>query len=240
MVSILLFQDLIAIALLVILNQMRGVADASDLWLAVAALPLLVVGCLLFVRYVLLPLIARFDAFHEYIFLLAIGWCLGIAELARWFGISIEIGAFIAGVSLATSPISQYIAESLKPIRDFFLILFFFSLGARFELALLPEIWLPSLLLITMVVVFKPLIFSSLLRWQGETKQEAWEVGWRLAQTSEFSLLIAYLAVESQLIGATVSHIIQSVAIMSFAVSTYIVVRRYTSPMAAEPSLRRD
>ncbi len=81
------------------------------------------------VRYVLLPLITRFDRFHEYIFLLAIGWCLGLAESARALGLSEEIGAFIAGIAIATSPISQYIAVNLKPLRDFFLILFFFSVG---------------------------------------------------------------------------------------------------------------
>ena len=71
------------------------------------------------------------------IFLLAIGWCLGVAEAASALGLSEEIGAFIAGVTIATSPISLYIADHLKPLRDFFLILFFFSLGAGFHMDLL-------------------------------------------------------------------------------------------------------
>ena len=72
------------------------------------------------VKTVLLALIKRFDRYHEYIFLLSIGWCLGMAELAIWLGLSAEIGAFIAGISIASSPIAQYIAISLKPLRDFF------------------------------------------------------------------------------------------------------------------------
>ena len=87
-------------------------------------------------RYLLLPLIRRFDRIHEYIFLMTIGWCLGIAQFAHWMGLSAEIGAFIAGVVLASSPISMFIAESLKPLRDFFLVLFFFSLGAGFDVIL--------------------------------------------------------------------------------------------------------
>ena len=66
--------------------------------------------------YILLPLITRFDRFHEYIFLLAIGWCLGLAEAASALGLSAEIGAFLAGITIATSPISQYIAVNLKPL----------------------------------------------------------------------------------------------------------------------------
>ena len=240
MVSILLFQDLIAIALLTVLDQIQGVDNAPTVWITLAALPTLVAGCYVFVRYVLLPLFARFDAFHEYMFLLAIGWCLGVAELSGWLGMSSEIGAFIAGIALATSPISQYIAESLKPLRDFFLILFFFALGARFNLSLLPIVWLPSLVLVAIIMLVKPMLFSALLRRAGEQKKDAVEVGWRLAQTSEFSLLIAYLAFDSGLIGAKTSHIIQTVAILSFILSTYIVIGRYASPLAANPALRRD
>ena len=82
-------------------------------------------------RYVLLKLLEKFDAFHEYIFLVAIAWCLGLAEISELLGLSLEIGAFVAGVTIATSPIALYIADHLKPLRDFFLVLFFFSIGGR-------------------------------------------------------------------------------------------------------------
>ncbi|MDH5471008.1 MAG: cation:proton antiporter, partial [Gammaproteobacteria bacterium] len=125
MISILLLQDIIAIAILLFLE---GFSSAGIEWqqagkLAVAV-PLLVVVAFVFERYVLQPLMMRFDTIKEYIFLTAIGWCIGIAQLAVFIGLSYETGAFIAGVSLAASPISLYIAESLKPLRDFFLIMF--------------------------------------------------------------------------------------------------------------------
>ncbi len=82
----------------------------------------------------MLPLIHKFDAFHEFIFLAAIGWCLAVASGAKAIGLSLEIGAFVAGVSMATSPIAQYIAENLRPLRDFFLVMFFFSVGAASSL----------------------------------------------------------------------------------------------------------
>ena len=95
------------------------------------------------VRVILLNLIKRFDRYHEYIFLLSIGWCLGMAELAIWMGLSAEIGAFIGGISIASSPIAQYIAISLKPLRDFFLVVFFFSVGSALDMALLSQVALP-------------------------------------------------------------------------------------------------
>jgi Kef-type K+ transport system membrane component KefB len=118
MIGLLLLQDLLAIIVLMILLSMSGETDTpvgTKLAISLLSLPLLAGGALLLVRYVLLPLITRFDRFHEYIFLLAIGWCLGVAEAASALGLSEEIGAFIAGVTIATSPISQYIAVNLKP-----------------------------------------------------------------------------------------------------------------------------
>ena len=134
MIGLLLLQDLLAIiVLMVLLSANSGDSMGATLTVSLLSLPLLAGAALLIVRFVLLPLITRFDSFHEYIFLLAIGWCLGMAEAASALGLSAEIGAFIAGVTIATSPISQYIAINLKPLRDFFLILFFFSVGAQIQ-----------------------------------------------------------------------------------------------------------
>ncbi|MBA1331771.1 sodium:hydrogen antiporter, partial [Candidatus Endoriftia persephone str. Guaymas] len=82
--------------------------------LLLLALPVLILGSWLVARFLLVPLIRRFSQIKEYVFLLAIGWCLGMAELAGGVGLSREIGAFSAGVALATSPIALYIAESLR------------------------------------------------------------------------------------------------------------------------------
>ena len=241
MIGILLVQDVLAIfVLLLLLSGGDGEFDVIAFVKVIAALPLLVSAAFLMVRYALLPLITRFDRFQEYIFLLAIGWCLGMAELSHWLGLSSEIGAFIAGISIATSPISQYIATSLRPLRDFFLIMFFFSVGASFDLSMLPVIWLPAFILATLVLVGKPVVFRFLLRGLSEKRALAWDVGFRLGQISEFSLLIAYLAVAQGLLGKEASHLIQAAAIMTFLASSYIVVLNYPTPIAIKDKLRRD
>jgi len=240
-VSLLLIQDLIAIVILLVLGGgLIGSADYSRLFQAVLALPALILFAFGFVKFVLLRLLQQFDAFHEYIFLTAIGWCLGLAEIAQLAGLSLEIGAFIAGISIATSPIALYIANNLKPLRDFFLVLFFFSLGASFNLQMLPDILLPTCILSLLVLVGKPFIFRALLQKVSETLPLAWEIGFRLGQISEFSLLIAFIVSRELLIGDEASHVIQATAIITFLVSSYLVVFRYPTPIAISDTLRRD
>ena len=243
MIGLLLLQDLLAIiVLMVLLSASSGSTEGmgKDLALSLLSLPLLAAGALLIVRYILLPLITRFDRFHEYIFLLAIGWCLGMAEAAKALGLSEEIGAFIAGITIATSPISQYIAVNLKPLRDFFLILFFFSVGARFDLAVLNQVLAPALVLAALVLGLKPVVYRFLLKGVSEKRTLAWDLGFRLGQASEFSLLIAYVAVGSALISEQASLLIQATTIITLLASSYIVVLNYPTPIAISDRLRRD
>ncbi len=237
-ISILLLQDLIAILILMLVQG--GSLPIGELMLAGLGLPLLAAVAFYGDRYVLFPLIARFDTIQEYVFLLAIGWCLGFAELAGMFGLSHEIGAFIAGVAMATSPIALFIADSLRPLRDFFLVMFFFSLGAGFALPAIGTVFWPALLLAVLSLAVKPGVFRVLLVRTGETERRSREVGVRLAQISEFSLLIALAAAGSGLIGERANYLIQLAVLLSFALSSIYVVRRYPTPIAVSDSLRRD
>jgi len=241
-VSLLLIQDLIAILALIILSG-RGatVADAfGSIVLVFVALPSLVAAAFVIVRYLVLPLIHKFDAFHEFIFLAAIGWCLAVACAAKLIGLSLEIGAFVAGVSMATSPIAQYIAENLRPLRDFFLVMFFFSVGAAIHFDLMLQVAVPATVLALLLIALKPLVFRALIAWQGDSTKVAWEAGVRLGQTSEFSLLVAYLATSVALMSDAASHVVQGATVLTFIVSTYIVIFRFPSPIAISDRLRRN
>ena len=240
-ISLLLIQDLIAIiVLLVLTGGFLEFNSATKIVRVIISLPLLIGLAWLFVKFVLLKLLERFDAFHEYIFLVAIGWCLSLAEISEAMGLSLEIGAFIAGVTIATSPIALYIADHLKPLRDFFLVLFFFSIGAGFHIELLTDVAMAAIVLTIVVVVLKPITFRVLLSGMSETSSLGWETGFRLGQISEFSLLIAFIATAENLVSQQASHLIQATAILTFLASTYIVVFRYPTPIAASARLRRD
>lgn len=243
-VALLLIQDLIAIVVLLFIGGLGerdpGTNALQDILISFLMLPVVGALSVACVKFAILPLFSKFDRFHEYMFLLSIGWCLGLAEVAESAGLSLEIGAFIAGISLATSPISQYIAVNLKPLRDFFLVLFFFSLGANFNHGLLAAIIVPTLLLGIVMIALKPWAFKVFLTLTGEQKDGSWEVGFRLGQISEFSLMIAFLAFAQQLISNEASHLIQATAILSFIINSYLVIFRYPSPIAVSDKLRRD
>jgi Kef-type K+ transport system membrane component KefB len=240
-ISVLLLQDLLAIIVLLMLQGYgRGGDLLFDILRQLAVLPVVIVIAWLLERQVLVRLLSRFDQFHEYIFLLAIAWCLGIAELASYLGLSHEIGAFIAGVTLASSPIALFITEKLKPLRDFFMVFFFFSLGAGFDLDATATILAPALLLAGCMIILKPLVFERFFVLAGERRDTSREVGVRLGQVSEFSLLIAVLAVESRFISDTASYLIQFATLVTFVVSTHVIVKRYPTPIAISDQLRRD
>lgn len=239
-VSILLIQDLVAI-LAIMLVQM--IADPGTNWhmdVIASAFPIVMLVAYFFQRYVITWLLTRFDKIHEYIFILSIGWCLALAELGHMMGLSEEIGAFIAGVALASNPIAFYIAENLKPLRDFFLVLFFFSIGAGYDFEYIRAVIVPAVTLATFILLVKPVVFRWLLYRQGEVKSVSWEIGVRLGQMSEFSMLIIYMALQTNLIPSVTAYMVEAAVIITFIVSCYWTVLCYPTPLAASDKLRRD
>lgn len=240
-ISVLLLQDLIAILVLVFLQASHQQhVIANEILLLIFAFLGLILFAYLANRYLLIKLMTRFDRIHEYLFVMSLGWCLGIAELSNSVGLSYEIGAFIAGVALATSPISLFMAETLKPLRDFFLILFFFSLGATFNLQMISVVLFPSIVLAFLVLTLKPLIYKILFLRIGEQPQQSSEMGYRLGQASEFSLLIAVLASDMEVISMQAAYLIQVCTLLTFIASSYWVVLKFPTPVAVSDKLRRD
>ena len=240
-ISVLLLQDVIAIVLLLGLDAAsRPTLTTGDALRLAAALPAVVVVSAVMERWVLMPLIQRFDTIREYIFLVAIGWCLGVSQLGYAMGLSHEIGAFVAGVALARSPIATFIAESLKPLRDFFLVMFFFALGAGFPIPVLAEVAFPAACLGGLMLVLKPAVFRWLLRREQESSRLSREIGVRLGQLSEFSLLIAVIASRGEVIGPNAAYTIHAATLLTFIVSSYMIMLRYPTPIAVTDALRRD
>lgn len=237
-IGVLLIQDLLAILALIAIKGQSGEVQLADWLWVIVMLPVTVAVAALGARFVVVPLFKKFDVFTEYLVLLSIGWCLGIAWLAEWIGLSMEIGAFIAGVSLASISAAPFVTAHMTHLRDFFLILFFFAVGAALDPSILLSVAIPCLVLGTVIVIAKPLVFNYLLVAQGETKLFSREIGFRLGQNSEFALLVCYVA--AGLLSVEASHVIQGATIFSLLVSTYFVVFRYPTPIALRDELRRD
>ncbi len=239
-ISVLLLQDLIAIIAMLVLQGM-GQGDvpwAEMAWLFIT-LPAICAVTWSCQKWILIPLWARFAQIQEYVFLLTIGWCLAVAQLAEYLGLSYEIGAFIAGVAIASTPMALYIAESLKSLRDFFLVMFFFGIGAGFDLQAAVDVLVPATLIGVGLLLLKPLVFRFALVRQSESDSLAWETGVRLGQMSEFSLLIVFVASSHGLISDDASLLVQIATLISFVFSVWYIVMRYPTPIAVNEQLRR-
>jgi Kef-type K+ transport system membrane component KefB len=240
MISVLLFQDILAIALIIFLYSNPNVSFAKESGLLLLKTAGLCVGSFVTVKYVVIKLMRKFDIITEYLFVLAIGWCLLNAEVASLLGLSYEIGAFLGGITIGTSPIALYVAEELKPLREFFLILFFVSIGAQFDLFVSGKLLLPGLILALTILVVKPVVFAISFKKIGKVNGISKELGVRLGQASEFSLLAVYVAVQTGKITQQLSYLVQITTILTFVFSTYWVVWRYPTPIASKKELRQD
>ncbi|MBT8129892.1 MAG: cation:proton antiporter [Gammaproteobacteria bacterium] len=240
MVSVLLLQDILAIVIILLIAG----GQENNIPLTVTMLFLKLVGLTVVsfavVRYVLTALYTRFDTIREHTFLMSLGWGLMVAGVAEYIGLSFEMGAFIAGVSIATLPIAVVIAEELKPLRDFFLIMFFFSIGAQFDLLAMNDVILPGVVIALIIVGVKPLVYRRAFNISGEKDYVSAELGIRLGQASEFSLLVAYTALLSGLIDQRSTYLVQIVVVLTFIISTYRVISKYPTPISSEASRRRD
>jgi Kef-type K+ transport system membrane component KefB len=241
MISVLLLQDILAIVIILFMvggqQQEHVLATTVSLLLKLTGLTLV---SFLLIKTIVTRLFIRYDTIREYTFLIALGWGLIGAGAGQFLGLSFEIGAFVAGVSFASIPVALVIAEDLKPLRDFFLILFFFSIGARFDILLSQHIIYAAITLALVIIVAKPVLFKLGFRLIGESQRFSTELGARLGQASEFSLLVAYSALASGLITADASSLIQTVVIITFVISTYWVVYKYPTPIASKPRQRQD
>ena len=240
-ISVLLLQDFIAIALILLLTSAsNGSTIATKISFLLISLPIALFAVFLIEKYVVNYLIARFDEIHEFIFILAIGWCSLCALVFEKIGFSYEVGGFVAGVALASSPASLFFAEKLKPIRDFFLVLFFFSLGASFNVQILEETILVALLLSLIIVVGKPYVFGKLFGLRGETRRQAKEVGVRLGQAGEFGILLGITAFHGGTITHDTYYLINLIVILTLIFSSFRITSAYHTPISVKESLRKD
>lgn len=238
-IAVLVAQDLMAIAILLFLDGERPDSVFRSILIplmGIAGIALVMVG----EQFVIRPIMKKTEYYHEVLLLLALGWCFGIAVLADTAGFSHEIGAFIAGLSLARSPISFFISEGLKFFRDFFLVLFFFTLGAQIDLSIIRMVWAPALMCALMLLGLKPLLYRWLFMRTGENGQFSTEIGIRLGQSSEFSLIVAIVAAGQAHISTNVSQFIQVTTIFTMIISSYITVAFFPSPLGTKGKLKQD
>ncbi len=225
-VGLLLVQDVLATtALLFVTANGAGSGFSASKLLILAVKGWTLGAILLLTGNFVLPKMHRLIAgSQEFLFLFAIGWGFGSAALFERAGFSLEIGALIAGVALAGLPYTQEISSRLRPLRDFFIVVFFISLGTRLtfdNLALILPIVIVSSFV---VIILKPMIVMLIMGFMGYTKRTSFKAAIAMGQVSEFSLVIVILANRVGLISNNLVGIVTMVALISIAATTYMII----------------
>ena len=119
-------------------------------------------------------------------------------------------------------------------------MLFFFSIGANFNWHYLSSVIFLAFVLALILLLVKPIVYRLFLRNVSESKHVSWEIGFRLDQVSEFSLIISYVGLNLNLITNRAAYLIQAVTMITLIISSYLVIFRYPTPVAMSEELRRE
>ncbi|MBA7599195.1 putative cation/proton antiporter YbaL [subsurface metagenome] len=224
-IGFLLVQDFVAILALIVISSF----STGENFLSTIGLTLLkgagLVAILAPISILLLPKFQRFFAkSQEFLFIFSIAWGLGTASLFYFAGLSIEVGALIAGVLLSVSPYHLEISSRLKPLRDFFIISFFLLLGAQMAIGNVGSLIVPSIVFSLLIVIGNPLIVMALMGLEGFTKKTGFFAGLTVAQIGEFSLIVAALGARVGHISNEILSLITLTSLITIGICTYLVL----------------
>jgi hypothetical protein len=190
-------------------------------------------------RFALEPLLHGLARTPDLLVLFAIAWAVVVAAAGDAVGVGAEVGAFLAGFSLASTPYREAIGSRLVTLRDFLLLFFFIDLGSRLDVADPWDELLMALVLSVFVLVGKPVVISVLLIAMRYRSRVSLESGLTLAQISEFSLILAALGVEAGQIDEETTTLLTLVALITIAVSSYLLLNSESISDRVAPLLER-
>jgi len=224
-VGFLIVQDLIAMLFLLIISSISTETDVLTLVLTTLGKLVVLVGGLFLIGYYLLPKLTRNIAKNqELILLFSIAWCFAISIAFFALGFSIEIGALLAGATLAVSPYRYEISSKMKPLRDFFLILFFISLGSQMVFSDVTKYIVPIIILSIFILIGNPIIVMFLMGALKYTKRNGFLAGLTVAQISEFSLILIALGVRVGHLETEVLSFVTVIGLITIAGSSYMIM----------------
>ncbi len=226
-VGFLVVQDIAVILAMILLTSLTAAGSGG---IAAQGIRLLLVGTAFVLgtvatmRWVMPPLLGRLAQNQELLVLFAVAWAVGLAALADGVGFSKEVGAFLGGVSIASTAYREAIASRLTGLRDFLLLFFFIDLGSGLNLtAAGMQLW-PALVLSLFVLVGNPLIVVAIMGVMGYRRRTGFLAGLTVAQISEFSLILAALGLRLGQIGEAEVSLVTLVGVITIALSTYMIL----------------
>lgn len=233
-VGILLVQDLVVILVLTFVAGLGrgGGLEPGDvlkgLGLAFSGMTVLLVVAGGAARWVLPPLFRWISRSPEALFIWALAWCFLLIEGAEALSLSLEMGAFLAGMTLAQLPYSNEMRRRVESLMNFFVAVFFVTLGVQMNLGDLRAVWVPALAFSALTLVGKPLLLVAILPRLGMDGGSSARAGLTLAQSSEFSFILAALALSAGLIDPELLALLSLVGLLTMGASSYLVLHSDT------------
>lgn len=228
-IGFLLVQDFVAVIVLMVLSGFSStdlITQPAD-YLFKILTGLALIAVIYFLSRKIIPnLWKKFATSNELLFVVSVAWALAIASLtAGPLGFTLEIGGFLAGIALSNLPEHLQIASRTKPLRDFFLTIFFLSLGAKLVLDVqVISILLPAILFSSFVLIGNPLIVMAILGLLGYKKRTSFMAGLAVAQISEFSFIIVGAGAALGHISGQIVSMVIIVGIITMTISTYLIM----------------
>ncbi len=219
-ISILLIQDIVAIFALTIL---AGNFTTVFLYVAFIKIALLLLVAFFLNKTILNPLFKFSSKSPELLFIVALAFLFLFTAAAYFLGFSIVIGSFIAGLALANLKYKTEIESKIRPLRDFFAIIFFVSLGMLITSLDFNGMLVPFLIFLALVLIAKPFIISFFVRIVGYKARTSSLTGFSLAQISEFSLILALQGLLIGIITQKTFNMVVLIAVVTMAVTPYII-----------------
>ncbi len=227
-IGLLLMQDLISIFVLIFLTFSNPVTiSTSAPWVSVVQFFLVLSLVFLLSKFFLPYILKKISSSGEFLFIFTIAWCLGIASLMSWSGFSLEIGAVIAGLSLGSSRYRAEIASRVKPLRDFFLIIFFILLGSQANLTQIDGVLIPALTLALLILIIKPLVLYIIFRFRHFTRRNSFLAALTSGQLSEFGFIILFAGTASGYLDERELGIFTIAALITIFFSSYCMTYSY-------------
>jgi Kef-type K+ transport system membrane component KefB len=223
--GLMVVQDIIALIFMIILDQFGASGEALQIINTFVVKIILVIAMVFFSAKYILPLILdKVAKSSEFLFIFTIAWCFGMASFLYWLGFSLEAGAIIAGLSLGSSPYQTEISSRVRPLRDFFIVIFFVILGSEMGVANINEIILPAGILILFVLFIKPIVLYKLFRMFKYTRRNAFLAGTTAAQVSEFGFILLFVGERLGQIGQFELQVFTMVALTTIIISSYLII----------------
>lgn len=222
--GLMIVQDVIAVLVMLIITSLGGEMTLSQSLGTLAIKGLILAALAYFLAVFFLPRALQSIAHSgELLFIFTIAWCFGVSSLLYVAGFGLEIGAIVAGISLGSSPYQGQIGSRIKPLRDFFIILFFIILGSELGLAGIQDVWGTAAILSAFILIGNPFILYTIFRTQKFTRRNSFLAGITAAQVSEFGFILLYTGVRAGHINGPELPIFTVTALVTIFFSSYLI-----------------